>query len=400
VKIRQRAFLALFFLIPGMTFADMAKDIANELTENTDRVKGLRVAVLPFEYAGRSNHAFSKQLADDITYWLVKGGKVTVVERDLVDKVLGELAFQQTGAIDQKQALKLGKGLGAEAIITGTINDAADHKAVIHTRFIRTETFDIVGVSKIQAKRHWEAEPEKVQPPGPTNFIEAMGGVTNAKLDFELSNKVTPVNVTYAGMYTTGTQQDFTTISFQGLETNGKPPVLGLRGHFYYKYFGLGVEYLRFKHTIKPQKATWRTGGVDYPFDFSVDDFLQVTNNQVSMQFMVGYAFWRVFMPYLGVGGGFSLVEIKSDFIYSYASSSTTTSTTNKFSQGLSTAAFGLTFHALLGVRIIVASALSLFAEGRYFQASASFTRGIANEKDSVTLTGWQIMGGAGYAFN
>jgi len=381
----------------------MAKDIANELTENTDRVKGLRVAVLPFEYAGRSNHAFSKQLADDITYWLVKGGKVTVVERDLVDKVLGELAFQQTGAIDQKQAQKLGKGLGAEAIITGTINDSEDHKAVIHTRFIRTETFDIVGVSKIKAKRHWEAEPEKVQPPGPTSFVEAMGGVSDAKMDFELSNKVTPVNITYAGMKTDdpNAQQNYTTISFQGLETNRKPPILGVRGHFYYKYFGVGVEYLRFKHTIKPQYTTWRTGGVDYPFNLSgVDDFLQVTNNQVSMQLMVGYAFWRVFMPYLGVGGGFSLAEIKSDFIYSYSSSSSTSSTTNKFSRGLDTVAFGLGFHALFGIRFILASVLSLFAEGRFFSASASFTRGIADEKDSVTLTGWQVMGGAGYAFN
>ena len=91
-----------------------------------------------------------------------------------------------------------------------------------------------------------------------------------------------------------------------------------------------------------------------------------------------------------------SLVQIKSDFIYGYTFDQK--SGTNKFTKGIDKTDLSLTFQALFGIRLIPTSFLSLFAEGRIFQANAGFDRDINGEADTATLKGWQILAGAGYA--
>jgi curli biogenesis system outer membrane secretion channel CsgG len=53
---------------------------------------------------------------------LVKSGKFIVIERDKMDKIMEEQKLGQSGAIDPSTAAKVGKILGLNAIVTGSIS--------------------------------------------------------------------------------------------------------------------------------------------------------------------------------------------------------------------------------------------------------------------------------------
>ena len=47
--------------------------------------------------------------------------KYVLVNRENLQKVLEEMALQQTGLIDDRQAVKTGKGLAANQVVTGRL---------------------------------------------------------------------------------------------------------------------------------------------------------------------------------------------------------------------------------------------------------------------------------------
>ncbi len=79
------------------------------------------VAVMPF--AGPGGSPFAAELEsvlsgigiDDKQYF-------TLVDRASIDKVLSEMKFSQSGLVDEKTAVRLGKLVGAKGIYTGVVN--------------------------------------------------------------------------------------------------------------------------------------------------------------------------------------------------------------------------------------------------------------------------------------
>ncbi|MGH9703510.1 MAG: CsgG/HfaB family protein, partial [Candidatus Acidiferrales bacterium] len=89
-----------------------------------------RVAVFDFDYATvRTNSAalfgsdidVGKGIADLIVTDLVKDGTYSVIERKAMDKILAEQNFSNSDRANPNSAAKLGKILGVDAIIIGSI---------------------------------------------------------------------------------------------------------------------------------------------------------------------------------------------------------------------------------------------------------------------------------------
>ena len=78
------------------------------------------IAVMPFQ--GHGGKAFSAELEgilasigfDDKRYF-------TLVDRASIDKIISEMQLSQSGLVDQKTAVKLGKLIGAQGIYTGIV---------------------------------------------------------------------------------------------------------------------------------------------------------------------------------------------------------------------------------------------------------------------------------------
>lgn len=121
-----------------------------------------RVAVLDFDYATArsyvadiwgSDQDIGKGIADMLVTQLVRNGNYTVIERNKLDQVLREQNFQQSGRADASTAAQLGRLLGVDAIIIGSITQfGRDDKKVGIGGGVRVGGIGIGGVGRRQAK--------------------------------------------------------------------------------------------------------------------------------------------------------------------------------------------------------------------------------------------------------
>ena len=79
------------------------------------------IAVIEFE-GNNISDAEVRALTDRLRSELVTIGQFTIIERGQMDEVLKEQAFQQTGCVSSECAVEVGKLLGVENIITGSIS--------------------------------------------------------------------------------------------------------------------------------------------------------------------------------------------------------------------------------------------------------------------------------------
>lgn len=79
------------------------------------------VAVFDFDCDDETYYDKVSTMTDLLVHELVKGGDVTVVERKKIDKVMAEYRFQANPYIDITTAKQMGKGIGADCIIVGSV---------------------------------------------------------------------------------------------------------------------------------------------------------------------------------------------------------------------------------------------------------------------------------------
>lgn len=80
----------------------------------------LRLSVFPFEKIGGlgQNHFVFN---DYLTHELVKRRRFRMVERMIIDSILQEHQISRTELMDDQTALKLGKLMAAQTIVTGSV---------------------------------------------------------------------------------------------------------------------------------------------------------------------------------------------------------------------------------------------------------------------------------------
>jgi curli biogenesis system outer membrane secretion channel CsgG len=89
-----------------------------------------RIAVLNFDYGTvqsqvsgmfGTNVDVGKGISDLLVQQLVTDGKYSMIERNAIDKILNEQNFANSDRVDPSTAAKIGKILGVDAVIMGTI---------------------------------------------------------------------------------------------------------------------------------------------------------------------------------------------------------------------------------------------------------------------------------------
>jgi TolB-like protein len=93
-----------------------------------------------------------KGLADMLITDLARLEKLQIVERERLNQVLGELKLSKSKFIDPKTAQKLGKGLAAELIMTGSFALSGDVMRV-DVRVIEVQTAKIAASDKVEGRK-------------------------------------------------------------------------------------------------------------------------------------------------------------------------------------------------------------------------------------------------------
>jgi len=121
-----------------------------------------KIAVAGFSYSdGRDSHD-GGVVAERITTELVKAKKFKVIERKEIEKVFEELKLQRSGAIDTDSAKEIGKMLGADWLVVGTLTELPDKKLELNTRLVSVDSGEIQAATSGNVIKDWMDQYKKM----------------------------------------------------------------------------------------------------------------------------------------------------------------------------------------------------------------------------------------------
>jgi len=135
--------------------------ITNIVDEMSADLKGKCsvLVIFPPEYIDKKRTDAGDILVNRfINYFVKKSNKekyFRVIERKELDKIYEEYIFQQTGFVDEKQVVEIGKMLGADCIFSATLRDLEDKKSEINSKIIKIETSEIISTSIDILNKEW-----------------------------------------------------------------------------------------------------------------------------------------------------------------------------------------------------------------------------------------------------
>lgn len=105
------------------------------------------VAILDFEARG-INSLEAATLTDRFTSEMAKTGAVRLVERNMVDEILTEQGFQQSGCTDSECMVEVGNLIGVELMIGGSISKVGTVHSV-SAKIFSVSTGEIVKTAQL-----------------------------------------------------------------------------------------------------------------------------------------------------------------------------------------------------------------------------------------------------------
>lgn len=123
-------YLLLFTASGVIAFSQKTKvEKVKIICENLSQSQKPIAAVLPFKYASANGANVGVGLSDMLMNALFNTGCFRVVERDRLNETMGEGALGLTGAGDEKDFAKVGKQIGAQLLVFGTITEFSENES-------------------------------------------------------------------------------------------------------------------------------------------------------------------------------------------------------------------------------------------------------------------------------
>lgn len=104
------------------------------------------IAILPFRERGKEVKGMGGQVADLVFAKLVVDPSLYLVDREDLDKTLGEAELNLSGIVNPKEAITIGRLTGAKLIVTGSVFQI-DKTVYVVAKIIGTETSRVIGAS-------------------------------------------------------------------------------------------------------------------------------------------------------------------------------------------------------------------------------------------------------------
>jgi len=414
--------LMLFTLSAGVYAEDKYDQLAKEISDAGVSITGKKIAIIPFSYAdGRAAVKDGSIISERLTIKMINMHKFEIIERSVLDKVMAELKLQSSGTIDASSAQKLGKVLGVEAIVTGTLVEMQGGKIEVNARLIKTETAQAIGASQVTLEKNWigdaatasqqpaYAQPAYAQPAAQPvrqarvrgeheyGFFDIFYGFGSPTMDLEFTNSNSNITLdtTFTndlGIAKSGTPRDYNSVSWEKLKTEGAGPIAMRVGGFGKGIAGGDVELSFERRNIAAQDTTWSlNGGAPGNFSFSRNDYATVKTFGISGDLLIRHAGAKV-DPYFGIGLGMSLNSITLPYVKGF--------TNGTFKRPTEDMGLGFMLRIPFGMRVRIADKTQIVAELRYEMNRIGFDRGgVSGESDTITIQGAKFMIGMGFNF-
>ncbi|MFH2069670.1 MAG: FlgO family outer membrane protein [Elusimicrobiota bacterium] len=401
--------------------------LVKELADTTVFTKQPKVAIMPFNYLDKRKSDGGIIISERLTTRVVKLKKFQVIERQLLEKVIQELHLESTGVIDVETTKQLGKVLGVEAIITGTLMDIQDNKVEINARLIKTDTAEVLTTSAVEVEKVWrdafvpvqgqpqapyqpsrEQEqyrqqyrpvtappPSRAYTPAFDGFFDIFFGQSSGRMSLVFKNNTYQIDevdlsLDFNGSGTLQSDVYYKKIAFPEMETESSMP-FGIRFGMFGKNLGFDFEMSYVSWYLKKQKTTVTYNDLyKYNFSFFNDNYIKASMFNMSLDLLLRFSD-KTIQPYVGLGVGIAFNNVRSDYIYYYY---------NKvYKKGLNETALGFVFKMPVGIRLQIDKTSSIFFEYRSCSNTFTFDRGIKYEVDTINMNMSQYLMGLGVHF-
>lgn len=160
--------LLLFFislsLTPGGATAEPLQELAGEFSRKILAAGIRRVCVLDFAIGDKGDRRGATLIRERLTTYLVNQGDLQIIERSLLLKVLEEKSLRSSGLLDDATVTELGRILGADAIITGSLETLGPDRVELNVRVINSTSARILVAARKILPSDWSVAPS--DPPG------------------------------------------------------------------------------------------------------------------------------------------------------------------------------------------------------------------------------------------
>jgi len=152
-KVEITTSLGIKMSIPRESIRNIEYEPGEEQVEGLEESKKLVIAVVDFTNVGKDPQleGLVKGIPESVTTYLGKEGKVRIVERSRLEAALKELQLGMTGIVDEKTAARVGKAVGASAIMVGSFLKIGD-LIRINARLIDVQTGEVIMADQVQGR--------------------------------------------------------------------------------------------------------------------------------------------------------------------------------------------------------------------------------------------------------
>lgn len=151
--------LTACFRVSDASAGDGIQDLAKSVVTAAAGRGVKRVAVVPFT-GPRGMPSYSGSVVSErLVIQILARGDLDLVERRMLEKVLEEQRLGAFGIMDPGTVKALGKVLGVDAILTGSVVDLKRERVEINARLIHAETAQVLAAATAKADRDWEEKP-------------------------------------------------------------------------------------------------------------------------------------------------------------------------------------------------------------------------------------------------
>jgi TolB-like protein len=136
--------------------ADPYDSLAEKISAGGLRLANRKVAVLPLSYTDHRASNDGLVISERLLTRIMNKGRLELVERSLLEKVMAELKLENSGGMDENSIKGLGKILGVEAVVSGTLTRTRDGRIEVNARLIKTESAAVLAAASELVAPDWE----------------------------------------------------------------------------------------------------------------------------------------------------------------------------------------------------------------------------------------------------
>jgi TolB-like protein len=140
-------------LFAATDFRSGIDDIVKQIVDSMESEQKKRVAIMDFRNIDQSVSKLGMYLSETLITKLFQTHKFKVIERSQLGQALQEIGLGQTGVVDQKTAQEVGKVLGVDSLVIGTVTDLVN-SIDINARLISTGTGEVFAVESSEIQKN------------------------------------------------------------------------------------------------------------------------------------------------------------------------------------------------------------------------------------------------------